>query len=225
MSSSVAYLQCRCGACTITLVDTEMRARTECLCFDCRQRGLISASKNPENALPEAVANFERGVDLAYFTNLLIVDESSQELLEFSKLTPEGSNTTAMSSCCGTLMCGTHPLYDGNTISVNADSCRVNIRSVIPVEAIVFACDAPDEKAALITEKSSVPVIFDVFSSLENPVMQSFIGAVTAAVPKDTKLADTTNFDELCASKSVTINNDCYAESRAGKMVKPDRDD
>ncbi|MFK8050836.1 MAG: hypothetical protein AB8B81_20590 [Halioglobus sp.] len=113
MTNTEAYLQCRCGACVIALADPQVRARTQCFCFDCRQRGLISAAQSPENALPDDVKNFERGVDLAYFSNCLIVDDSSRELLEFSKLTPEGSNTTAMSSCCGTLMCGTHPLYEG----------------------------------------------------------------------------------------------------------------
>ncbi|MEH6591529.1 MAG: hypothetical protein V7746_14810 [Halioglobus sp.] len=215
MTYPEAHLQCRCGACTIVLADPKMRARTECLCFDCRQRGLISASKRPENALPDAVENFERGVDLAYFTNSLIVDEISQELLEFSKLTPEGNNTTAMSTCCGTLMCGTHPLYDGKTISVNVDSCRVKVQSEIPVQAVVFACDAPEEKAVLIAKNSLIPVIFDIVSSLENAVMQSFIGAITAPIPSEVQLAGSTNFEELCASKSVTVNNEFYAESRA----------
>ena len=217
MNRPEAYLQCRCGACTIILVDPTMRARTECFCFDCRQRGLISAAKNPENALPDAVANFERGVDLVYFSNSLIVDESSRELLEFSKLTPDGNNTTAMSSCCGTLMCGTHPMYGGNTISVNADSCRVTTPSEVPVEAVVFACDAPEEKATLIAKMSPVPVIFDVYGSLEHPVMQSLIGAVTAPILSEVNLAESTNFEELCATKAVTIDNDFYTESRARK--------
>jgi hypothetical protein len=223
MTKLEAYLQCRCGACTITLADPKMRARTECFCFDCRQRGLISAAKSPENRLPHPVENFERGVDLAYFSNSLIVDESSWELLEFSKLTPKGSNTTAMSSCCGTLMCGTHPMYEGNTISVNTDSCRVKVPTEISVEAVVFACDAPEEKAVSIVQLSSVPVIFDVFGSLENPVIQSFIGAVTAPVPGEAKLAKATTFDELCATKSLTINNDFYAESRARKTLVLDQ--
>ena len=214
MTKSETYLQCRCGACTITLTDPKMRGRTECFCFDCRQRGLISAAKRPENALPDPVGNFERGIDLVYFSNSLVVDESSRELLEFSKLTPEGNNTTAMSTCCGTLMCGTHPMYEGNTISVNADSCRVTARSVIPVEAVVFACDAPAEKATSIVERSRVPVIFDVFGSLEDPTIQAFITAVTVPLRIDMMPGDATTFEELCAAKQVDINGDFYAESR-----------
>ena len=117
MTEPEAFLECRCGACRITLCDPTVRFHVECLCFDCRQRGLISASKNPGNALPNAVANFERGVDLVYFANALIVDEASQELLEFTKLTADAFNTTMMSTCCGTLLCGKHPLYEGPTIS------------------------------------------------------------------------------------------------------------
>jgi hypothetical protein len=102
-----------------------MRARVECLCFDCRQRGLISASKRQGNSLPKVVANFERGIDLVYFANAMIVDEESRKLLEFSKLTVDGFNTTAMSTCCGTLMCGTHPMYQGTTISMSTENWSI----------------------------------------------------------------------------------------------------
>lgn len=122
-------------------------------------------------------------------------------------------------------MCGTHPLYGGNTISVNADSCRVNVGSEISVQVTVFACDAPEDKAALVAQKSSVPVIFNVFESLEDPVIQSFIGAVAAPIPEAAQLAGSTNFEELCAGKSLNLNNEFYAESRLGKIVKTQRDE
>jgi hypothetical protein len=217
MTVPEAFLECRCGACRITLCDPTMRARTECLCFDCRQRGLISASKNPRNSLPEAVANFERGVDLVYFANAFIVDEASRALLEFSKLTEDALNTTAMSTCCGTLMCGTHPMYEGATISVNADSCRVTTPSSMPSQAVVFACDAPDERAAEIERRSTAPVIFSVYDEMEGPTMQAFVSAATAPVSDSARAMATTNFEKLCAAKPLSIDNACFEESRAGK--------
>lgn len=212
-----AYLECRCGECRITLCDPTIRSRTECLCFDCRQRGLISASKNAHNALPEEVTNYERGIDLVYFSNALVVDDASKKRLEFSKLTKDGFNTTAMSSCCGTLMCGAHPMYEGNTISVNADSCRVHAPSTIALQAIVFACDAPDEKAKAIERKRSVPVIFDVYNELEHPVMQAFVRAATAPIPESARARAITSFEELCAEKKLTIDNSFFEESRSGE--------
>jgi len=212
-----AYLQCRCGACRITLCDPTMRSHIECLCFDCRQRGLISVSKSPGNSLPEAVANFERGVDLVYFANAFIVDEASRELLEFSKLTEDGFNTTAMSTCCGTLMCGTHPMYQGTTISVNADSCRVTTTSSVPLQAVVFACDAPEERAAAIVRRSEVPVIFAVYEELEHPVLKALVSAVTEPISDIASATATTNFEKLCGSKPLTIDNAFFEESRAGK--------
>ena len=217
MAEPEAYLQCRCGACRITLCDSTMRSHIECLCFDCRQRGLISVSKSPGNSLPEAVANFERGVDLVYFANAFIVDEASRELLEFSKLTEDGFNTTAMSTCCGTLMCGTHPMYEGTTISVNADSCRVTTTSSVPLQAVVFACDAPEERAAAIVRRSEVPVIFAVYEELEHPVLKAFVSAVTDPISDIASATATTNFEKLCASKPLTINNAFFEESLAGK--------
>ena len=208
------FLECRCGACRITLCDPIMRSRMECLCFDCRQRGLISASKNPGNSLPEPVAKFERGIELVYFANALIVDEASRELLEFSKLTEEAFNTTAMATCCGTLMCGTHPLYEGKTISVNADSCRVTTTSSSPLKAVVFASDIPDEYSAALVQRSTVPVIFSVYEELEGPVMKDFVSTVTEPISASASAMATTNFEELCAAKPLIIDNACFKESR-----------
>jgi hypothetical protein len=194
-----------------------MRTHIECLCFDCRQRGLISASKNPDNSLPDAVANFERGIDLVYFANALMVDEASRELLEFSMLTADASNTTAMSTCCGTLLCGTHPLYEGTTISVNADSCRVTTSSSMPLQAVAFACDIPDEHANALIRRSTVPLIYSFDEELESPAIDAFLSAVTAPVSAKASAKAPTNFEKLCAGKPLTIDNACFVESRAGK--------
>lgn len=214
MDEPKAFLECRCGACRITLCDPTMRSRMECLCFDCRQRGLISASKHAGNSLPEAVANFERGIELAYFANALIVDEASQDLLEFSKLTEDGFNTTAMSTCCGTLMCGIHPLYEGKTISVNADSCRVTTTSSSPLKAVVFANDIPKKYSAAIVRSSTVPVIFTVYEELEGDVMKGLVNAVTEPISASASAMATTSFEKLCAAKPVVIDNACFNESR-----------
>lgn len=220
MTEQKAYLQCRCGSCRITLCDPAMRAHSECLCFDCRQRGLISASKNPSNSLPEAVANFERGVDLVYFANALIVDEASLDLLEFSKLTDDSFNTTAMSKCCGTLMCGTHPMYEGNTISVNADSCRVTTTSPIPLQAVAFAADAPEHEAASIVRRSTVPVIFSVYEEMDHPVMKAFVEAATEPISDRASAKATASFEVLCADKPLIISNAFFDESRAGRPMR-----
>jgi hypothetical protein len=217
MTEPEAFLECRCGACRITLCDPTVRSHVECLCFDCRQRGLISASKNPGNSLPDAIANFERGVDLVYFANAFIVDEASRELLEFSKLTADAFNTTAMSTCCGTLLCGTHPMYEGTTISVNTDSCRVTTSSSMPLQAVVFASDIPDEYAAALIRRSTVPVISAVYEEMESLTMKAFVSAVTAPVSASASAAATTNFEKMCATKPLTIDNACFIESRAGK--------
>jgi hypothetical protein len=194
-----------------------MRGRAECLCYDCRQRGLISASKGPGNALPEAVTKYERGVDLVYFANAFIVDEASRERLEFSKLREDSANTTAMSSCCGTLMCGTHPMYEGHTVSVNADSCRVTTPADVPSMAVVFASDAPEKCVAAIKDLRSVPVIYDVFNSLDHPALQTFVKNATEPVSDRVLARANTNFEQLCASKSLTIDNAFFDESRGSK--------
>jgi hypothetical protein len=215
MTKPEAFLECQCGSCRIILCDSTMRAHIECLCSDCRQRGLISASRNPGNSLPKEVANYGRGFDMVYFANALVVEDDSSELLEFSKLTAEGYMTTAISKCCGTPMCGTIPLYKGTTISVNADSCRVTTPSNIPIQAVIFASDIPEEHAETIVQHRSVPVLFAVYEQMESPTMQAFVAAVTEPISASANAKATTCFEKLCAAKPLTVDNACYVESRS----------
>ena len=149
-----ATLECQCGQCRLRLCDPTMRYRLECLCFDCRQRGLQFASRRAENAMPADVVNYERGVDDWYFANGFLVDDASRERLTFTKLRADAYNTTAVAACCGTPMCGTHPVYEGGSVSVNADSCRPTVATVMPNRALLFGCDFPPDKyAALLAQR------------------------------------------------------------------------
>ena len=114
-------------------------------------------------------------------------------------------------------MCGTHPLYEGTTISVNSDSCCVTTSSSMPLQAVAFTCDIPDEKTEAINRHSTVPVIFNLYEELDNPAMKVLVQAVTGPVSVSASTAATTNFETLCALKPVSINNACFEESRLGK--------
>ncbi len=105
-------------------------------------------------------------------------------------------------------------MYEGNTISVNADSCRVTTTSKMAVQAVVFACDAPEEQARDIAQRSEAPVFFDVYNELGHPTLQAFVEAVTAPVSKEAAATATTNFEKLCAAKLLTISNNFFEESR-----------
>jgi hypothetical protein len=216
MTDETAYLACRCGQCRITLCDPAMRFRAECLCVDCRQRGLISASRGPGNELPPAVAAYERGIDLYYFTNALKVDDASFRLMEFSKLRADANNTTCMSSCCGTLMCGIHPIYGGNTISVNADSCRVTVPEIMPSKLIGSGGDIPGDKCEAIRQRDARPLVMSLEAENNEPHMVELLAAVTAPVPERFS-RDGRTFEALCAARNNTrIDNAFFEESRAG---------
>lgn len=184
MTKSAAFLECRCGACRIRLCDPTVRYRTQCLCCDCRQRGLISASKRPGNELPPAVATYQRGIDLLYFTNALHVDDASFDLIEFSKLREGAFNTTAMSICCGTLLCGIHPGYEGTTISVNADSCRVTVPSSMENQAYLFGRDFPPDKYAVLQRQDNIPKVYSLEEEGDSAPMRALLTAVTAPIPR-----------------------------------------
>ena len=217
MSDGTASLNCRCGACRITLCDPNMRFRTECLCCDCRQRGLISASKRAGNELPAAVANYVRGIDLYYFSNVLLVEQSSRNRLAFFKLREDAFNTTAITTCCGTLMCGVHPVYDGHSISVNADSCRVTVPAVMPIQSVLFGCDIPAEGYAALLHRDDIPKVFSVYEEIDTAPIKALLNALTAPVAESFKLSGHTTFEALCAEKTYTLDNSYFDESRSGK--------
>lgn len=223
-SDGSAFLECQCGRCRLTLCDPTMRYRLECLCCDCRQRGLQFASKRPENELPAAIVNYERGIDDYYFANAFLVDDAARDLLEFSKLRPDAYNTTASAACCGTLLCGTHPVYEGASVSVNADSCRVSIPVVAPFNALLFGCDFPAEKYAAVLERCTVPSLFSVYDETDHAEMIAFLKAVTEPLADAYKMPGYVTFEQLCAGKSVTIDNSFFSESRQGKPEATARD-
>lgn len=217
MTDNIAFLTCRCGACRITLCDPNVRFRLECLCCDCRQRGLISASKRPGNELPAEVLAYERGIDDVYFANALLVEESSRRLLSFSKLREDAFNTTAMSACCGTLMCGTHPVYEGGSISVNADSCRITAPSMMANQVVLFGCDFPPDKYAALQSRRDVPMLFSVYDELDRDPLPAMLEVWTKPVADEYRREGWTTFEQLCAETTIEIDNSFFAESRTGK--------
>ena len=217
MTTKTALLECQCGKCRLTLCDPHMRYRLECLCFDCRQRGLQFANRRDENELPPAIINYERGIDDYYFANAFLIDEASRELLTFTKLREDAYNTTAISACCGTLLCGTHPVYDGASVSVNADSCKVSVSSPIPCRAILFGCDFPPDKYAAVLRRAEVPSLFSVYDEIEHEEMIAFLKAVTKPLADSYKYEGYVTFEQLCAEKPLVIDNSFFEESRRGK--------
>jgi hypothetical protein len=214
MVDQSSFLECRCRECRLTLCDPMMRYRLECLCFDCRQRGLISASKHPGNALPIDVVKYKRGLDDYYFANGFLVEQSSRELLVFSKLREDAFNTTAMSACCGTLMCGTHPVYEGASVSVNADSCRVSTSFVMPTQVILFGCDFPQDKYAEIQKRALAPILFSVYDEIDTLPMNSFLKAVTEPLSETYRYPGYVTFEALSEQAEIEIDNSYFEESR-----------
>ena len=217
MSKLSASLECQCGKCRLTLCDPRMRYRLECLCFDCRQRGLQFASKRPENRIPIDILNYERGIDDYYFANAFLIDDESKKLIEFTKLREDAFNTTAMASCCGTYLCGVHPVYNGGSISVNADSCRVSVPEIIACQTLLFGCDFPAEKYDALVKNRDVPALFSVYDETEHPEMIRFIQIVTQPLDEQYKIDGYITFEQLSAEKTIILDNTFFAESRQGK--------
>jgi len=209
-----AELTCRCGRCRIILGDPTMRYRIHCLCYDCRQRPLIAGKKRPEFPLPDVFVNDERGADVVYFANALLLDDSSRLLLVFGKLRTASETSTAWATCCDTPMCSSHPFYAGNGILVSAAVCQVSTAFPVEPQFYDFVSDFPAEKVAALPPLPLPPVVNESAEEMEEDSMRAFLAAVQAPIPPHCRAAPYTTFEELCARKPIHVDDVCYDESR-----------
>ena len=216
MPETSAFLECQCGACRITLCDPNPRAHTECLCCDCRQRLLIY-SKRSGQALPEAVVAYQRGVDVLYFANALVLDDASHSRLAFAKLREDGTITMAWSTCCGTLMCVTHPITEGASIAVMPDGCKVTTPSRMAPQLYLFSDDFPVDKYAALPLRHAIPTLVSGSEGMDSAPVVALLTALRAPLAAQYTSTDYTTFDQLCAGQPITIDDSCFDESRAGK--------
>ncbi|MFT4562132.1 MAG: hypothetical protein ACI9BW_001876 [Gammaproteobacteria bacterium] len=217
MLGTSAQLACRCGACQITICDPRVRFRIECLCFDCRQRALISASKGPANALSQSFSDYQRGVDLYYFANALIVPEESRLLLEYSKLREDAFNVTAMSTCCGTVMCGAPPVFEGGAIWATPDTCTINGASGMAPQFYLFSNDFPEDKCAALPLSNTIPTLGSAFEEMRSPLLQTLLRAIRAPIDVQSTQPGYTTFEQLYAEQDLKVDNSCFEQSRAGR--------
>ena len=176
---------------------------------------MISAGKRPTNALPKALADYSRGVDLFYFANALIVQDDSRRLLEFSKLREDAFNVTAMTQCCGTVMCGIHRAFEGGAIWATPDSCSITGASDMAPQFYLFANDFPADKCLKLPLRNSIPTLGSAYDEMNSAPLQALMSAVRA--PIDTRLVqrDYTTFDQLVSVCDVKIDNACFEQSRS----------
>ncbi len=213
MSEPTAYIVCRCGQCRVTLGDPNIRYRLNCLCCDCRQRLLIFAASSEEYTLPAPLMHYERGVDLVYFTNALIVADDARQLLSFERLREDAENVTAWSRCCSTYLCGVHPNYEGGSISVATDGSGLSIAPAMAPQFYLFASDFPADKYKRLP-KLALPPVFNAYEEMEGKAMVAFNTAVRTSVPEEYEVAPYTTFEQLSAEQPIRFNNACYDQSR-----------
>jgi hypothetical protein len=215
MIGTSAQLRCRCGACHITICDPRVRFRIECLCFDCRQRALISAAKGPVNALSQSFLDYQRGVDLYYFANALIVAEESRSLLEYSKLREDAFTVTAMSSCCGTVMCGAPPVFERRAVWATPDTCSIIGASEMALQFYLFSNDFPEDKCAALPLGDTIPTLGSALEEMSGPSLQALLSAIRAPIDMQFRQAGYTTFEQLYAEQDIKLDNSCFEQSRA----------
>ena len=214
MSKNKALLACHCGECNIILLDRRVRYKIECLCFDCRQRAMISQSMGNPRAFPNPLEKRARGVEIIYFSNALQVDDKSRTLLQFRKLREDGFNVTAYASCCGTIMLSSHPAYDGQSVSVLPNNCRVKGEIDTSVSMFLFAGDFSQEKLHALEIPKGVPVVFSPYEEMEEAPMQRFVQAATAKYESEGSAEPFVTYEQLYQDVALIISDDYFDESR-----------
>ncbi|MEM7468030.1 MAG: hypothetical protein AAF387_14240 [Pseudomonadota bacterium] len=142
----------------------------------------------------------------------------ARDLLAFTKLREDAFNTTAMATCCGTYMCGVHPVYEGASISVNADSCVVSVPEYIPSQALLFGCDFPPEKYKTLLTTRDVPKLYSVYDEADREEMIAFLNAVRDPLAENYKAEGYVTFEQLCSEKDINLDNSFFDQSRQGKL-------
>lgn len=214
MAEKTAVLSCHCGECKVVLLDHRVRCKIECLCFDCRQRAMISQSMGNPRAFPDSLKDREQGIEIMYFSNAMQVDEKSLTLLQFRKLREDGFNVTTYSTCCGTIMLSSHPAYDGQSVSVLPNNCRVEGEIDAPVSMVLFASDFPEEKLKGLNVPEGTPVVFSVYEEMEEDPMQRFVQAATAKYEQASSSEPFVTYELLYQNAELVISDDYFDESR-----------
>jgi len=109
-------------------------------------------------------------------------------------------------------MCS-HLFYAGNGILVSAAVCQVLTAFPVKQQFYDFVSDFPAEKVAAL----SLPLpqaVDEGPEEIEEDFMKAFLAAVEAPIPPHCRAAPYTTFEELCASKPIHVDDDCYDESR-----------
>ena len=218
MDESMAYLECRCGACRVALSDPRVRFHIECLCQDCRQRVLIFNNATAGAPLPEALANYERGVDLYYFANALDVDRASRALLGYSKLRPDAFNTTASAQCCGTVMFGAHPAFEGRAVWATPDTCKFSIPVQMPAQFCLFSGDLPPEKLAVLRLIKNIPILGSGIEVMHCEELSALLSAVRTPLDREHTNEPYATIEQLYEGRPIQCNNDFFDEIRAVGM-------
>jgi len=214
MPENTALLACHCGECKIILLDRRVRYKIECLCFDCRQRAMISQSMGNPRAFPDPLKKRARGVEIIYFSNAMQVDDKSRTLLQFRKLREDGFNVTTYASCCGTIMLSSHPAYDGQSVSVLPNNCRVEGETDTSVSMFLFAGDFSEEKLQALEIPEGVPVVFSAYEEMEEAPMQRFVQAATAKYESEGSTEPFVTYEQLYQDVALIISDDYFDESR-----------
>ena len=111
-------------------------------------------------------------------------------------------------------MLSAHPAYEGKSITVFPDNCRISQSFDVPTNAFLFALDFPQEKFRELKMHGLIPAIFSGDESLDAAELPKFMAAAQAAVDEIWLAQPHTTYEALYADAQIVVSDDLFAASR-----------
>ena len=111
-------------------------------------------------------------------------------------------------------MLSSHPAYDGQSVSVLPNNCRVEGEIDTSVSMFLFAGDFSEEKLQALEIPEGVPVVFSAYEEMEEAPMQRFVQAATAKYESEGSAEPFVTYEQLYQDVALIISDDYFDESR-----------
>jgi len=130
---------CICGKTKISWAYDKAAHRAKCFCNDCQQRvAWVDGRGGRKFSGGPVVVSFVWN-DILDFQN---VDNTKWYRLRKADWTKHGPMDFCVAECCSSIMCGTHPWYDGKFVWTITERSPVLLKSMKPYWAQLFTGDA-----------------------------------------------------------------------------------
>ena len=140
---------CICGKCKLSVADSKAIQYFRCGCEDCRQG--MEWAQTHGGVKPDQLPH-------AYYIPADIISVKGKEFMKTFMLREDGRSTRLYCGKCWSLIAIEHPSYQSNVFLINPKHCKTDCDLSVPLTAIIFMKDYPEEYEA--PPEDDVPLFY-----------------------------------------------------------------